>query len=80
MPKVVRASGKVFNSSSAAGKARGTIGQYFATQHCPVCEQLTLEGICSNCKTNPRKVVLTLTTRLHQDEMTSSEIAGVSIF
>lgn len=79
MPKVIRAAAKVATvASSSSLKSRGgTLGQYFATQHCPVCERLTLEGVCKECKADPRKVMLTLTERARQDELTCAEILEV---
>ena len=80
MPKVIRASARVVDSSLSSSRApRGTLGQYFATQHCPVCEQLTLEGVCAECRTDPCKVALTLTERARQDELTCKEIVEVSL-
>lgn len=75
MPKVIRAPAQI---ADPAKRPRGTIGQYFATQHCPICEDLTSDGICAKCRTDPQKVAITLTERSRQDEMTNAGINDVS--
>ena len=59
-------------------RVRGTIGQYFATMHCPVCEQLTVEGVCSQCRRDPAKVATTLSVRMRDAERSCSDIEKVS--
>lgn len=59
-------------------KPRGTIGQYFATMHCPVCEQLTVEGVCPQCEKDPAKVATTLSVRMKEAEEKCSDIESVS--
>lgn len=59
-------------------KPRGTIGQYFATMHCPVCEQLTVEGVCVQCRKDPAKVATTLSVRMKEAETKCSDIESVS--
>ena len=59
-------------------KPRGTIGQYFATMHCPVCEQLTVEGVCPQCRRDPAKVATTLSVRMKEAEAKCSDIESVS--
>ena len=59
-------------------KPRGTIGQYFATMHCPVCEQLTVEGVCAQCRRDPAKVATTLSVRMKEAEAKCSDIESVS--
>ena len=83
MPRIIRAPTLSYDVPShwGGGNPRGggerTIGQYFATKHCPICEQLTLDGICSNCRTRPQRSVVTLTEQCRRDEMTLSEITRV---
>ena len=59
-------------------KPRGTIGQYFATMHCPVCEQLTVEGVCAQCRRDPAKVAITLSVRMRDAEAKACDIERVS--
>ena len=75
MPKVIRAPAQI---SEPSRRVRGTIGHYFATKHCPICEKLTLEGVCDHCKEDPQKVVVTLVTRAREDEVTNTEITNVN--
>ena len=58
-------------------KPRGTIGQYFATMHCPVCDQLTVEGVCPQCRKDPAKVATTLSVRMRDAEKSCSDIEEV---
>lgn len=75
LPQVRRAPAHV---AEGGRKPRGTIGQYFATMHCPVCEQLTVEGVCAQCKKNPAKVATTLSVRMRDAERTCCDIETVS--
>ena len=75
MPKVVRAPAHISDPSK---QARGTIAQYFATQHCPACQQLTVDGICSKCRADPQKMAVTLTMRKRRAEKTDADINTVS--
>ena len=75
IPQVRRAPAQV---GDGGRKPRGTIGQYFATMHCPVCEQLTVEGVCAQCKKDPVKVATTLSVRTRDAEETYSNIVKVS--
>lgn len=59
-------------------RPRGTIGQYFATMHCPVCEQLTVEGVCAQCRRDPAKVATTLSVGMKEAEEKCSDIESVS--
>lgn len=84
MPRIIRAPTQLYSSSSSHGPlggtkggAKGTIGQYFATKHCPVCEQLTVDGICGNCRADPQRAVVTLQEHNRQEEMTLSEVTQV---
>jgi len=47
---------------------KGTIGQYFATMHCPMCGQLTVEGVCGRCKEDPQKVAAVLSAQMTDAE------------
>ena len=75
MPRVLRAP----TTSENTKRARGTLGQYFSTMHCPVCHQLTVEGVCAKCKTQPQKVAVTLSVKIKNRERVYSEMANVSL-
>lgn len=75
MPQVRRAPAQVVEGGK---KPRGTIGQYFATMHCPVCEQLTVEGVCAQCRKEPAKVATSLSVRMRDAEKACSDIESVS--
>ena len=84
MPRIIRAPTQSYDVSSSHRRdrgrgrgGRGTINQYFASKHCPVCEQLTLEGICSKCKADPQRSMVTLSEHCRREEMTLSEINQV---
>ena len=64
-------------AADSSKKPKGTLGQYFATIHCPVCEQLTTEGVCATCSRNPQKVALSLNMRIHDTEKVFSDIEEV---
>ena len=75
MPQVRRAPAQV---AEGGRKPRGTIGQYFATMHCPVCEQLTVEGVCPQCWKEPAKVATTLAVQMRDAERACNDIENVS--
>ena len=74
MPRVLRAP----TTSERAKRARGTLGQYFSTIHCPVCHQLTIEGVCAKCKAEPQKVAVTLSVKIKNRERVYSDMVNVS--
>ena len=76
MPRVIRA--PPLQVSNPQKKPRGTIGQYFATKHCPICEELTLDGICGHCIQDPQKAHITIFTRAREDEVAVNAIGDVS--
>jgi DNA polymerase zeta len=46
-----------------------TIDQYYLTQLCPVCNQLTQKGLCEDCSENKQKSFLILIDKLRKVEM-----------
>lgn len=58
---------------------RGTISQYFQSMHCPVCEEITNEGVCSECAREPDRVVVTLTSRINRRERDYLELCQVML-
>ena len=47
---------------------QGTIGQYFATMHCPMCGRLTVEGVCGRCRGDPQKAAAVLSAQMADAE------------
>ena len=45
--------------------------------HCPVCDQLTVEGVCPQCRKDPAKVATTLSVRMRDVEKSCSDIEKV---
>ena len=66
LPRVQRPS--VIPCPEDPSSRKGTIGQYFTSMHCPICENLTNDGICKECRKSPHQVALTLSSRIHQAE------------
>ena len=68
-------------SSSAGGEEgggrKGTISQYFTTLHCPVCDQLTQLGVCSQCRSEPQRVAVTLHQDMRQWESQQDQLLKV---
>ena len=54
--------------SDETGSKKGTIGQYFTSLHCPICEKLTTDNICNDCSKNPHLISITLSSRIQQAE------------
>ena len=59
------------------GKQKTSISRFFTTLHCPVCEQLTQQGLCRSCRENPQKAVVILATRVGNWERKYSQISEV---
>lgn len=57
---------------------QGTIGQYFATIHCVVCGQLSMNSVCSLCTTDQQKVATTITNRIQSSEVSYHQLLLVS--
>ena len=45
---------------------QGVILQYFASEHCAVCDVLTQKPICDRCSNNPQHSVLSLSVKIHK--------------
>ena len=56
---------------------KGTISRYFDSLHCPVCEVLTNQGACGNCKGNPQTVAVVLESKIKQHQKTFQQLASV---
>ncbi len=74
MPRVIRAPTTINYSSN---RATGTLGQYFATMHCPVCHQLTVEGVCAQCRTDSQKVAIVVGVRILGAEKIHCDLLNV---
>jgi DNA polymerase zeta len=51
-------------AAAAATKTKSRIDQYYLSQHCPVCDALTQQGLCATCRANRQSSFLVLTARL----------------
>ena len=74
MPRVFRAPAPI---AEASKRPRGTIGQYFATMHCTVCDQLTTEGVCTQCKQDPQRVAISMCVKIHDAEKCYHDLSSV---
>ena len=73
MPRVIRAP-----TTYSSNRAQGTLGQYFATMHCPVCHQLTVEGVvCAQCRTDSQKVAIVVGVRVLGAEKIHCDLLNV---
>ncbi|KAM8831537.1 DNA polymerase zeta catalytic subunit isoform 2-T2 [Spinachia spinachia] len=59
LPRSQKASCSAAVGGEEVGR-KGTISQYFTTLHCPVCDELTQLGVCSQCRNAPQRVAVTL--------------------
>lgn len=44
-------------------KHKTTIDQYYLSRHCPICDALTVRGLCAACKRDKQKSALVLSSR-----------------
>ncbi|KAM3602464.1 uncharacterized protein V6R79_004647 [Siganus canaliculatus] len=76
LPRIQKAS----CSSAAGGEEtgrKGTISQYFTTLHCPVCDELTQLGVCSQCRSEPQRVAVTLYQDMRQWESQQEQLLKI---
>jgi hypothetical protein len=46
------------SSAPSTSKKKNVIFQYFASHHCAVCDALSREPICDDCRAHPQSTVL----------------------
>lgn len=76
LPRIQRPTPAFISDESSSKK--GTIGQYFTSLHCPICEKLTTDNICTNCSKRPHLVSITLSSRIQQAERNYSRLSLVN--
>ncbi|XP_069463876.1 DNA polymerase zeta catalytic subunit [Ambystoma mexicanum] len=74
LPRVQKASS---TARSEQDSRKGTISQYFTTLHCPVCDDLTQHGICSNCRNRPQHVAVILNQEIRELEHKQDQLAKI---
>lgn len=75
-PQVQKASCSAAAAGDEVGR-KGTISQYFTTLHCPVCDELTQLGVCSQCRAEPQRVAVTLYQDMRQWESQQEQLLKV---
>ncbi|XP_039981481.1 DNA polymerase zeta catalytic subunit isoform X2 [Xiphias gladius] len=76
LPRIQKASCSSAMGGEEAGR-KGTISQYFTTLHCPVCDELTQLGVCSRCRAEPQRVVVTLYQDIRRWESQQDQLLKV---
>ena len=59
---------------------QGTLGQYFATVHCQICNELTNKGVCYRCRGNPQLVSTMLSQQIHDIESAHHSVTMVRMY
>ncbi|CAN0016841.1 unnamed protein product [Lampetra fluviatilis] len=59
---------------SAAEGRKATIVQYFSTVNCPVCGEITKDGICGRCRRQPQEVSVLLLQQIHSQERRQAQL------
>ncbi|XP_030578063.1 DNA polymerase zeta catalytic subunit isoform X2 [Archocentrus centrarchus] len=76
LPRIQKASCSSAVGGEEAGR-KGTISQYFTTLHCPVCDELTQLGVCSQCRAEPQRVAVTLYQDMRQWESQQEQLLKI---
>uniref|UniRef100_A0A4W6BS74 DNA polymerase zeta catalytic subunit n=1 Tax=Lates calcarifer TaxID=8187 RepID=A0A4W6BS74_LATCA len=76
LPRIQKASCSSALGGEEMGR-KGTISQYFTTLHCPVCDELTQLGVCSQCRTEPQRVAVTLYQDMRQWESRQDQLLKI---
>ncbi|XP_023971318.2 DNA polymerase zeta catalytic subunit isoform X1 [Physeter macrocephalus] len=74
LPRIQKATS---SSRSEPEGRKGTISQYFTTLHCPVCDDLTQHGICSNCRSQPQHVAIILNQEIRELERQQEQLVKI---
>nr|XP_032807788.1 DNA polymerase zeta catalytic subunit isoform X2 [Petromyzon marinus] len=64
------------HQSSAEGR-KATIVQYFSTVNCPVCGDITKDGICGQCRQQPQEVAVLLLQQIHSQERRQAQLLQI---
>ena len=57
---------------------KNTIGQYFTSSHCLICNETTTNSVCKQCMKDPGKVTVLLTSSFHKAQMKYYTVCQVS--
>ncbi|XP_032398313.1 DNA polymerase zeta catalytic subunit isoform X2 [Etheostoma spectabile] len=76
LPRIQKASCSSAVGGEEVGR-KGTISQYFTTLHCPVCDELTQLGVCSQCRAEPQRVAVTLYQDMRQWESQQDQLLKI---
>ncbi|XP_013401408.1 uncharacterized protein LOC106167234 [Lingula anatina] len=74
LPRVIRAAPAM---DIASDTKKGTISQYFNNINCPVCGELTKQGVCGQCQTDPQTAVTVLNSRILKWERTQQQLLKI---
>ena len=72
LPKVHR-----IQSVAKGLNRKGTIGQYFSSLHCPLCDKVSADEICPDCSKNPQVVAISLSSRIHSARTNHADLCQV---
>eukprot|EP00698_Gefionella_okellyi_P010857 TRINITY_DN284_c0_g1_i2.p1 TRINITY_DN284_c0_g1~~TRINITY_DN284_c0_g1_i2.p1 ORF type:complete len:565 (-),score=129.66 TRINITY_DN284_c0_g1_i2:319-2013(-) len=56
---------------------RTTIDQYYLSRHCPVCDGLTVKGLCQRCSQQKQRSAMILSTRIHELERRAAHVKEI---
>lgn len=70
LPRVVKSAGigEQHDGTSDGTKKKGTLLGYFSSLNCPVCDERTQCGLCSDCKNDNQRVAIITSQRIHNAE------------
>ena len=68
----------IFDGKFPVFLLQGTISHYFNSSHCPICQKLTNQKICRQCKSNPQETIVNLAARIRMTERRHIQLTEVS--
>ena len=70
LPRIERSAncGEQHDGAAAQTSKKGTLLGYFTSLNCPVCDECTRCGLCSDCKTDKQRVAVITGQRIHSAE------------
>jgi len=82
LPRVLRSTGfgEQLDGSADGTKKKGTLLGYFSSLNCPVCDERSQCGLCTDCKTDKQRVAVISGQRIHSAEQRRAQIDLVCLF
>eukprot|EP00794_Sanderia_malayensis_P000337 gene337-969_t len=66
--ELAKPQGRVALPGPKGKRRKGTISQYFSSVRCPLCDEMTRDGLCAKCRLDPQTATSLLSYRINKLE------------